>query len=74
MFGVYFSPSDVVYLIPVSEATGFAVRLRLQPTRNNQKRGVRIATDYEFDRWTIVSLQGVARGETGAAPSAVDVA
>jgi PD-(D/E)XK nuclease superfamily protein len=74
MFGVYFPPCDGVFLVPVSEATGFAVRLRLQPARNNQKRGVRNAADFEFDRWTVDALQHIARGEAAMAPSAIAVA
>jgi PD-(D/E)XK endonuclease len=49
IFGVYFPPLQSVYLVPVSEITGFAARLRLEPARNNQRRHVRFAIDYIFD-------------------------
>jgi PD-(D/E)XK endonuclease len=56
VFGVLHSPSNAVFLVPVKEAPGFAPRLRLGPARNNQKRGIRFASDYEIDRWTPESL------------------
>ena len=52
IFGVYFPPSDSVYLVPILAVAAFEGRLRLDPTRNNQQRGVRLAADYEIDRWT----------------------
>jgi hypothetical protein len=61
MFGVYFTPTQAVYLVPVSDISTFFVRLRLTPTLNNQRRGVRLAADYEFDRWTVEALGDVAR-------------
>ena len=60
IFGAYFPPEDKVYLVPV--LSNFILRLRLGPTRNNQRRGVRFAGDYEFERWDAESLLKVARG------------
>jgi len=60
VFGVYFPPARSVYLVPVREVSGFQPRLRVTPTRNNQRRGVRLAADYEFDRWTADALCEVA--------------
>jgi hypothetical protein len=51
VFGVYFPPLDSVYLVPVN-AVGAEGRLRLEPTRNNQRRRIRLAADYEIARWT----------------------
>jgi hypothetical protein len=34
--------------------------LRVEPARNNQKRGVRFAADFEIDQWTIEGLSEVA--------------
>jgi hypothetical protein len=59
-FGVYFPPSQSVYLVPVHEAVGFGIRLRLKPARNNQKQGIRFAADYEIDRWSVGALLAMA--------------
>jgi hypothetical protein len=61
IFGVYFAPSQSVYLVPVLEVSSFVVRLRLEPTRNNQRCGIRLAADYEIDRWTVEALREVDR-------------
>lgn len=66
MFGVYFAPTESVYLVPVSEVSTFFVRLRFEPARNNQRRGVRLAADYEIDRWTVEALREVAQAGTPA--------
>ena len=63
IFGVYWPTRAAVYLVPVSEVPGFEGRLRIEPTRNNQRLKVRYATDYEFDRWTADRLARVLRGE-----------
>jgi PD-(D/E)XK endonuclease len=56
LFGVYAPLTGAVYLLPVSEITGFEGRLRLRPTRNNQRCGVRMAADYEIGQWTHEAL------------------
>ncbi len=61
IFGVYFPPAGSVYLVPIGAVAGFAGRLRLAPTRNNQKRGIRFAADFEIDRWTINSLREIVQ-------------
>jgi hypothetical protein len=60
LFGVYFPPGDQVYLVPIDRVAPFTGRLRLEPTRNNQKRGVRFAAEFEIDRWTEEKLRAVA--------------
>jgi hypothetical protein len=62
IFGIYFPLSNGIYLVPVAAMPGFKGRLRLGPTRNNQRKGVRFAADYVIDRWTIEGLRGVASG------------
>jgi hypothetical protein len=62
LFGVYFPPSAAVYLVPIRDVTQ-AGRLRLQPPRNNQRRRVRWAADYEIDRWTPETLHAVVAGD-----------
>jgi hypothetical protein len=67
VFGVFFPPNDSVYLIPVCEALGFEIRLRLEPARNNQRRGIRLASDYVIDSWTRDALHGVVTSMTSPA-------
>ena len=45
-FGVYSPELDLVYLVPVDEASVRGCSLRLEPTRNNQQAGIRWAADY----------------------------
>ena len=61
VFGVYFAPNQSVHLVPVLEVSSFVVRLRLEPARNNQRRGIRLAADHEIDRWTVEALREVDR-------------
>jgi PD-(D/E)XK endonuclease len=51
IFGVYFPPRDSVYLVvdSIAESEG---RLRLEPARNNQRQRIRLAADFEIERWT----------------------
>jgi hypothetical protein len=67
VFGVYFPPNDSVYLVPLDDVAGFNGRLRLEPTRNNQRRGIRMATDFEIDRWTLERLAALVPTATTAA-------
>lgn len=57
VFGAYLPANDMVYLVPVGSR--FTPRLRLAPARNNQRRGVRFAADYELSRWTVESLREI---------------
>lgn len=57
IFGVYFPPTAAVYLVPIDAVAEFAGRLRLEPTRNNQRRGIRFAAEFEIDRWSLASLR-----------------
>jgi hypothetical protein len=59
-FGVYFPPRRSVYLVPIDAVAEFEGRLRLEPTRNNQKRRIRFAADFEIDRWSRDSLRELA--------------
>jgi hypothetical protein len=59
VFGVYFPPNDSIFLVPLDGVAGFNGRLRLEPTRNNQRRGIRLAADFEIDRWTPERLAGL---------------
>jgi hypothetical protein len=57
IFGVYFPPKKSVYLVPLDAVGGFRGYLRLEPARNNQRRKVRFASDFEIDRWDLGSLR-----------------
>jgi hypothetical protein len=64
IFGVFFPPKQSVYLVPIDGVANFEGRLRLDPTLNNQRRRVRMAADFELDRWTPDALREVAGGES----------
>jgi hypothetical protein len=49
-------------------------RLRLQPARNNQKRNIRLVSDYEIDCWTIEALCDVAASGGSRARAALSFA
>jgi hypothetical protein len=61
VFGVYFPPTDSVYLVPV-DISPHEGRLRLEPTLNNPRRRVRWADDYAIARWSIEELHGLTNG------------
>ncbi|MGI8462634.1 MAG: group I intron-associated PD-(D/E)XK endonuclease [Solirubrobacterales bacterium] len=56
-FGVYFPGNQQVYVVPVLGTTCTKAILRLEPTRNNQRLRVRMAVDYEIDRWSDEELR-----------------
>jgi hypothetical protein len=65
LFGVFFPPTRQVYLVPIDGVAATEGRLRLEPTLNNQKRGIRRAERFEIGRWTDEALrQTFAAGRT----------
>lgn len=46
-FGIYCPQNDAVYLVPVSDAKKSSVTLRIEPAKNKQAVGCRMACDYE---------------------------
>lgn len=64
VFGVYFPPTETVYLVPIEAVASFEGRLRLEPTRNNQKRLIRFATEFEIEKWSHESLRAQLGGTT----------
>jgi hypothetical protein len=74
IFGVYFPPNESVYLVPIDAVADTEGRLRLEPTRNNQRRRVRLAADYEIDRWTLDSLRKISDMTARVTEDAVSVA
>jgi hypothetical protein len=67
LFGIYFPPSDQVFLAPV-ESVARKGRLRFEPPRNNQQKGIRLAADFEIGAWTDRRLAAVA--DTACGPAA----
>jgi hypothetical protein len=62
-FAVYCRETTGVYLVPISDLEmDTHASLRVQPTLNNQRKGVRFAEDYEIGR---VAIEGL-RGPSGA--------
>lgn len=57
IFGVYFPPTSAVYLAPLDAIAACEGRLRLEPARNNQRRRIRLASEYEIDKWSPESLR-----------------
>jgi hypothetical protein len=45
-----------VYLVPLDAVGNFRAYLRLEPARNNQKRKINFASDFEIERWNVESL------------------
>jgi hypothetical protein len=74
IFGVYFPPRSAVYLVPIDGVAQFEGRLRLEPTLNNQRRGIRHATDFEIDRWTTDSLREIVQAGSARDERALTVA
>lgn len=49
VFAVYSPDLDKVFIVPVSDAPSRSCRLRLEAPKNGQSKGVRMASDYDFD-------------------------
>lgn len=48
LFVVYCSQNDRIHVIPPEDAARSHGRLRIEPSANGQKKGVRWARDYEL--------------------------
>ena len=46
MFAVYFPDKDTVYMVPVEDVGRTSAMLRLEPPKNGQVKGVRLAASY----------------------------
>jgi hypothetical protein len=67
LFGIYFPPSDQVFLAPIEAVAASEGRLRLTPTRNNQRKGIRLAADFEIGTWTEERFARLATAGAAAA-------
>jgi hypothetical protein len=47
-FAVYCPATDGVYVVPIEDATGAGMRLRIEPPLNRQTRRVNWASEYEL--------------------------
>jgi hypothetical protein len=56
LFGVYFPPLEQVFLAPIDAVAATEGRLRFEPPRNNQRKRIRLAADFEIDTWTVRRL------------------
>jgi hypothetical protein len=73
IFGVYFPPTRTVFLVPIDAVAEFEGRLRLEPTKNNQRKGIRLAADFEIDRWNRTALEGLVTRRPTAPERAVEL-
>jgi hypothetical protein len=60
LFGVYFPPSEQVFLTPIDAVAASEGRLRFEPPRNNQRKRIRLAADFEIGTWTDGRLANLA--------------
>jgi hypothetical protein len=58
------------FVVPVDQAMGFFIRLRLEPPRNHQRSGVRFAHEHRLEDWVRAFAAGpglaIAAGAMGA--------
>jgi len=53
LFGVYCPELDAVFLVPVDQVGVTEATLRTCPTKNGQRKGVRLAEDYVLGKWAV---------------------
>jgi hypothetical protein len=68
LFGVYFPLSEEVFLAPIGAVPASEGRLRFEPPRNNQRKRIRMAAEFEIGAWTDERLASLAA--TTQAPAA----
>lgn len=69
VFGVYCHSRGEVYLVPVQDVPLRTATLRLEPTRNQQRSGVRWAADYLLARqFHVPGCSGLSRSVNPAQP------
>lgn len=62
LFGVHCPDTAAVYLVPIEDLqVRVQAALRVDPTRNKQRRGIRFAADYEIGRVTVRCLNPAGR-------------
>lgn len=63
LIAVYVAELKRVFVVPVDECPRFVGSLRLIEPLNNQKRRIRLAEDYAFERWAAAVLTASARSD-----------
>lgn len=51
VIAVYVRELDEIFIVPIGDCPRSEGCLRLDATKNNQRRGVRFAADYAFEQW-----------------------
>ncbi len=57
-----YPPGDAVYLVPIDGVASTEGRLRLEPTKNIQKRRTRLASEFAVETWTVNAVVQVSKG------------
>jgi hypothetical protein len=65
VFGVSAPGLKSVYVVPVAALPRFGGRLRLEPSANNQRKNIRPAEAYVFERWEPEALFACVEGDPG---------
>jgi PD-(D/E)XK nuclease superfamily protein len=64
VFGVYCHDTNAVYIVPIEQVGTHQASLRVQAPRNGQRKGIRLAADYEIR--AAPSVREGPRGLSGA--------
>ena len=59
---VYVRELDRVFVVPVDDCPSYVCSLRVRGTRNNQRRGIRLAEDYTLESWAGAIREGPRAG------------
>ena len=72
VFGVHFR--EAVYVVPIDAVANSKGRLRLDPPRNNQRKGIRRAPEFEIGQWSDVALTGLVEEPSASCGLATEFA
>jgi hypothetical protein len=67
VFGVSFA--EAVYVVPIDGVAEFEGRLRIDPPLNNQRKGVRMATEFEIGGWSTADFAALTAARVGHFPA-----
>jgi hypothetical protein len=51
LFAVHVDETGAIFVVPVDDTPSYRGHLRVVPAKNQQRRGIRMAEDYAFERW-----------------------
>ena len=66
VIAVHVASTDSVYVISVDECPSYKGYLRVDAPRNNQRRRIRLAEDYEVERWIAAQRSSYEAGSRAA--------